>query len=175
MANRSKAKGTAWETTIVRWLIDNGYPDAKRNTLGGRFDPGDIEPVPAGSPPIIISAKTGYGGAACPSCKHVREVHQHTQKWEEWWTELTNTRKRRNPTALALLCLHRAGKGSPESAHWYVDHTQTLGRMISGVLATEYFRHRRYPNLGPVKITGLQALTLMGEFAAPLSATRSHP
>lgn len=163
MANRSKQKGTGWETRIVNWLIESGYPDAKRNTLGGRFDPGDIEPVPGNTPPVIISAKIGYGGRPCPSCNHVREVHAQTAQWGDWWTELQNTRRRRNPAALALLCLHRAGKGSPEFAHWYVDHEQSLGP-LSITDHTDYFRFRQYTNVGPVKITGTQALRLIAAY-----------
>lgn len=150
MANRSKNKGTAWETAVVKWLLDGGFPDATRKTLGGKFDPGDIEPVPGNKPPIIISAKIGYGGRSCPSCNHVREVHAQTEQFAKWWHELHEVRRRRNPDALALLTLHRAGKRSPEYAHWYVAHAQTFGPGVN------------VPGgLGAIKITGTQALALM--------------
>lgn len=31
--NRSKQKGTAHETAVVRWLQSNGHPNAERRTL----------------------------------------------------------------------------------------------------------------------------------------------
>lgn len=154
MANRSKDKGTKWETENVRWLIASGYPNARRNTLGGRYDPGDIEPVPLAVPPIIISAKIGYGGKACQACNHVREVHSQTKQFGEWWFDLHETRRRRNLEALALLSLHRAGKASPEFAHWYVSSSQLRG---PGEVDPS--------NIGAVKITGTQARALMLRYA----------
>lgn len=40
--NKSKAKGTAAETAVVKWLRLNGFPDASRRPLAGRYDVGDI-------------------------------------------------------------------------------------------------------------------------------------
>lgn len=42
MTNRSKQKGTAWETQVVNYLKDNGWPYAERRTLSGNSDRGDI-------------------------------------------------------------------------------------------------------------------------------------
>lgn len=42
MANRSKAKGTSHETSIVRYLKENGWPHADRLTLSGNQDRGDV-------------------------------------------------------------------------------------------------------------------------------------
>lgn len=42
MVNRSKAKGTAWETAVTRWFRDNGWPHAERMPLHGAADKGDI-------------------------------------------------------------------------------------------------------------------------------------
>lgn len=50
--SRSKDKGTAWETAIVRYLVDSGFPLAERRALAGAFDQGDITGVPA-----VIEAK----------------------------------------------------------------------------------------------------------------------
>ena len=41
----SKSKGTAWETAIVRFLKDRGWPNAERRALGGANDRGDIAGV----------------------------------------------------------------------------------------------------------------------------------
>lgn len=51
--NRSKTKGTAWETAIVRHLETRGYPHAERRALSGANDRGDI----AGMPCVVVEAK----------------------------------------------------------------------------------------------------------------------
>src|SRR5271169_4802551 len=42
MTNRSKQRGTAFETLIVDWLKLNGFPYAERRALHGSKDLGDI-------------------------------------------------------------------------------------------------------------------------------------
>lgn len=53
--NRASAKkaGTAWETEIVRRLIEEGWPHAERRRLAGAKDRGDI----AGIAGVVIEAK----------------------------------------------------------------------------------------------------------------------
>lgn len=51
--NRSKAKGTAAETAVARWLQTNGHPHAERRTLHGANDRGDI----AGLPGVVVEIK----------------------------------------------------------------------------------------------------------------------
>lgn len=41
MSNPSKRKGSAWETTLRDYLIEQGY-DTVRNTTNGSFDIGDL-------------------------------------------------------------------------------------------------------------------------------------
>lgn len=53
MANRNGQKGTAWESEIVRALIEHGWPYVERRRLAGRYDRGDI----AGIPGVVIEAK----------------------------------------------------------------------------------------------------------------------
>jgi hypothetical protein len=43
--SRSKQKGTAWETAIVRYLATEGWPHAERRALTGTQDRGDISAV----------------------------------------------------------------------------------------------------------------------------------
>jgi len=43
--NRSKAKGTAFETDVVRYLIEHGFPYAERRALRGTLDAGDVSGV----------------------------------------------------------------------------------------------------------------------------------
>jgi len=40
--NKSKARGTAFETAIVNYLHDHGFPFSHRKVLTGRLDTGDI-------------------------------------------------------------------------------------------------------------------------------------
>lgn len=53
MANRSKAKGTAWESVCVDMLQREGAPHAERRTLAGALDRGDI----AGVPGVVFECK----------------------------------------------------------------------------------------------------------------------
>lgn len=46
MANPAKAKGTAWETAVVRFLREAGLDTARRNAQHGAKDVGDIGGVP---------------------------------------------------------------------------------------------------------------------------------
>lgn len=51
--NRSKARGTAFETAVVRYLQEHGFPYAERRALAGNSDRGDI----AGVPGVAIECK----------------------------------------------------------------------------------------------------------------------
>jgi Holliday junction resolvase len=51
--NKSKIKGTAYETAVVRHLNDNGFPYAERRALAGNLDKGDI----AGIPSVVMECK----------------------------------------------------------------------------------------------------------------------
>ena len=51
--SRSKKKGTAWESAIVKALKENAWPHAERRALNGAADRGDI----AGIPGVVIEAK----------------------------------------------------------------------------------------------------------------------
>lgn len=44
--NPSKRKGTAFETDVVRYLRENGFPYAERRALRGTADAGDVAGVP---------------------------------------------------------------------------------------------------------------------------------
>ncbi len=43
--SRSKQKGTAFESALVEYLNENGYPEAERRALQGAEDKGDISGV----------------------------------------------------------------------------------------------------------------------------------
>lgn len=51
--SKSKQKGTAFETAVVRYLADNGFPYAERAPLAGNKDRGDI----TGTPGLVWECK----------------------------------------------------------------------------------------------------------------------
>ena len=51
--SRAKQIGTAWETRLVRYLVDAGFAYAERRALAGRADKGDISGVPG----VVIECK----------------------------------------------------------------------------------------------------------------------
>jgi hypothetical protein len=51
--NRNKAAGTRWESAIVEFLRDNGFPWAERRALAGALDKGDVTGIPG----VVIEAK----------------------------------------------------------------------------------------------------------------------
>lgn len=53
VSSRNKAKGTAAETAVVRYLQAEGFTQAERRTLAGAHDRGDI----AGIPSTVIEVK----------------------------------------------------------------------------------------------------------------------
>lgn len=42
MSTKSKTRGTATETMVVRYLLENGFPKAERRALKGVDDQGDV-------------------------------------------------------------------------------------------------------------------------------------
>ena len=59
VTNRSKQKGTTFESDVVACLQAHGYPHAERRALAGNVDKGDI---------------TGLGPRWVIECKAVREI-----------------------------------------------------------------------------------------------------
>ena len=59
VTNRSKQKGTTFESDVVAFLQAHGYPHAERRALAGNVDKGDI---------------TGLGPRWVIECKAVREI-----------------------------------------------------------------------------------------------------
>ena len=55
MVNKPKARGTAFETAVVGYLRDNGFPFARRLSLSGSADQGDVSlgDIPPGGPVTI--------------------------------------------------------------------------------------------------------------------------
>jgi hypothetical protein len=92
----SKRKGTSWESAIVGYLIEQGWPHAERRALAGALDKGDI----TGLPGVCIEAKS--------AARH---------ELAQWWEEAKAERRNAN-AATACVWFKRRGKTSP--AHGFV-------------------------------------------------------
>jgi hypothetical protein len=89
--SKNKAKGTAFETDIVRYLREFGFPYAERRALSGVFDRGDI----TGTPGLVWECKN----------------HQ-TLKLSEWLTE-TEVERFNAGADYGILVAKRRGKSYP--------------------------------------------------------------
>lgn len=56
----AKAKGTSFESALVKYLIECGFSDARRIVLHGGNDQGDIQLGEVNNPRFVIEAKS-YG------------------------------------------------------------------------------------------------------------------
>ncbi len=93
--SRSKAKGTAWESAIVRYLTEHGFPHAERRALTGSQDRGDI----AGLPGIVVEAK-----------------NRATTSLGVWMDEAL-VEQANDGADYAAVWHHRAGKASPADGY----------------------------------------------------------
>lgn len=118
MTNRSRDKGTAWETAIVGYLRASGAPHAERRRLSGAKDRGDI----AGLPGVVVEAK--WAAARLELAAWIAEAE----------AERVNA-----GAELAVVWHHRRGKASPGDG--YVTMTgATLVRLLRAagyIAATE--------------------------------------
>ncbi|GHF74104.1 hypothetical protein [Streptomyces thermodiastaticus] len=111
--SRSKAKGTAAETAVVRFLRAEGFAQAERRTLSGAQDRGDI----AGIPGVVIEVK---------SCAR--------QELPAWVAEAE--RERDNDGASLGVVWHKR-RGTTDPGHWFVtmsgDQFAALLRELQGL------------------------------------------
>ena len=87
--SRNKAKGTAFETLIVRYLQEHGFPYAERRALAGINDLGDI----TGTPGVVWECK-----------------NHKTLSFSEWLAEAEVERGNANAD-LGVVIAKRRGKG----------------------------------------------------------------
>lgn len=97
--NRSKAKGTAAETAVVRFARVNGFPGADRQPLRGNRDAGDI----ALAPGIILEVKSVATAAS----------GQPGAKLLEMWLAQTDVETANAGAAHGLLVVKRSGTSDP--------------------------------------------------------------
>lgn len=95
MANKSKSKGTSWETLITN-VLNSRDIRARRRALSGAMDKGDIELLDL---PLILEAK---------NCK--------TMKLSEWVDEVEI--EAQNAEAMwGIVWHHRPRKSAPEDGY----------------------------------------------------------
>jgi hypothetical protein len=105
--SRSKTKGTAWESAIVRHLAGEGFPHVERRALKGTQDRGDI----AGIPGVVIEAK---------NCRTVSLAA---------WVDEAAVEQANDGADYSAVWHHRRGKASP--AEGYVTMTgATFTRLL---------------------------------------------
>lgn len=98
----AKQKGTRWETRIVEYLREHGFPHAERRTLNGTKDRGDVNAAPG----LVIEAKD-----------------QQRHSWAAWLDEATE--EGRNADAeIAAVWAHRRGRAGAGEGYVVMDgHT----------------------------------------------------
>ena len=105
--SKNKAKGTAFETLVVNYLRDHGFPHAERRALAGTHDLGDI----TGTPGLVWECKN----------------HQ-TLKLAEW-VEEAEVERRNAPADFGFVFAKRRGKGQPED-QYAIMNLATLARLL---------------------------------------------
>lgn len=107
--NRSKQKGTAAETAVVRWLNDNGQPAAERRALHGSADKGDVANVFARRP---FRSGDGYTLDAV-----VIEVKNCARTELAVWVDELEAEMRNAGADLGAVIHKRRGKSDP--GQWF--------------------------------------------------------
>lgn len=108
MANRSKDKGTAWETSIVGYLVGAGVVNAERRALAGGSDRGDI----AGLPAVVIEAKNASRVELAA------------------WLDEANRERDNDGADVGVVWFKRRGKASPGAGFVLMDGA-TLVRLLA--------------------------------------------
>lgn len=95
--SKSKAKGTAAETAVARFLEQNGWPYVERRSLAGALDKGDI----TGTPGLCWEVKAGA-----------------TLCLPAWLSELREE-TRNSKASHGILVVKPAGIGTTRVGHWH--------------------------------------------------------
>ncbi len=93
--SKQKQKGTAAETAVVKWLVEQGRLYVERRTLNGSTDRGDI----SGLPGVVVEVK-----------------NHKTMKLSEWLKELEVEMK--NDKADTGVIIHKKS-GTTDVGKWY--------------------------------------------------------
>ena len=102
--SKSKARGTKWETAVVNYMRDNGFPTAERRTLSGSDDKGDINAGPG----LVIECKA-----------------QARHSFAEWVDE-AEKEKGNAGADVGFAWVHRRGNSSPARGYVVMTGEQVL-------------------------------------------------
>lgn len=109
-----KAKGTAFESAVVRWLRDNGYPHADRQPLRGTRDAGDLALCPG----VIAECKAG------------KAAHQASDTQVELWLAETERERANAGADVGLLIVDRYRR--PVADSWVITDSRLLCLLHGG-------------------------------------------
>lgn len=98
--SKERAKGTRWNTEIVRFLREHGFTYAERRALAGSKDLGDVTGIPGGP---VIEAK-----------------NQNRHSFAEWLDE-ANVEAVNAHAPFGVVWAHRRGKTSAGSGYVLMD------------------------------------------------------
>ena len=102
--SKQRQKGTSFETAIVGWLKEHGFPYAERRALHGTFDKGDI----TGTGPLVWECK-----------------NHKTLAISEWLSE--TEQERLNAVANhGILVVKRRGKGDALKSYAVMELEQLI-------------------------------------------------
>ncbi len=93
--SRQRAKGTAWESGICRFLAEQGFPHVERRALAGTSDRGDI----AGIVGWVIEAK---------NCKRMDLAG---------WVDEATLEQANDGAEFSAVWHHRVGRAHPEAGY----------------------------------------------------------
>lgn len=93
--SRSKSKGTAFESAIVRYLLEEGFAQVERRALSGTADRGDI----AGIPGWVLEAK---------NCKRVELAG---------WLDEAALEQANDGAEFSAVWHHRVGRAHPSAGY----------------------------------------------------------
>jgi hypothetical protein len=102
--NRSKARGTAAETAVVRAARPRGFPWADRSALHGRLDIGDVNLCPG----VILEIKGGD------------MARRATDLDIERWLNETEIERANAGAEVGLLVVQRPHVGAINAHRWHV-------------------------------------------------------
>lgn len=112
--SKQRSKGTAWETAIVTYLHSLGLTTARRVTLTGANDQGDVHIGAVGEPLSVIEAKNEQRMAVA-----------------EYVDEANREAGRCKGAPLPVAWVHRRGYASPADGYVIMD-----GRTYARIIAT---------------------------------------
>lgn len=140
--SRSKQKGTAAETAVVRALQRLGWPEAERRALAGSLDKGDVTGVPG----------------VCFEVKDTAEWHIPA------WMRETEEERVNSNASIGILVIKVPRVGHDHAEKWLTVMDDFDARLLCGSAATGRgnWREVSWPHLPPSWIRSVERKTMAG-------------